>query len=110
MEMKMTDVIAKKGAIIVIENRSSYTEARTFKVKESTSYFVAKATKVGRDGIVQEYQKADSNYTYPVDFTNQSVMVIGDKDKQVKAKRLYENLKDNWFPRVEHVRDAILAA
>jgi len=97
---------AKKGDIIVIETTSSSTDAK-MKVTRYTHYALARAAKVNRQGIVIEYQKPDMGYPYTLD-RGQRVMTIADPEKQAAARKLFETIKDNWFPNAEAIKDAIL--
>lgn len=98
---------AKKGDIIVLETRSSSTDAK-MKTTHYTHYALAQAAKVNRQGIVVEYQKPDMGYPYTLD-KGQRVLTIADPEKQAAARRLFETVKDNWFPTAEAIKDAILS-
>lgn len=97
----------KRNDIIVLETRSSSTDAK-MKVTHYRHYALARAAKVNRQGIVEQYQKPDMGYAYTLD-KGQRVLTIADAEKQAAARKLFETIKDNWFPTAEAVKDAILS-
>lgn len=97
---------AKRNDIIVLETRSSSTNSK-MKVTHYTHYAFAKAAKVNRQGIVEQYQKPDMGHPYSLD-KNQRVLTIADPEKQAAARRLFATITDNWFPDAETVKQAIL--
>lgn len=106
----MTTIVnkAKKGDIVVIETKSSSTEAKTFKVTHYSYFKIAKVTKADRQGRVTLYETPTS---YPTSVSvNERVICITDPEKQAAAQRLYANIKDNWFDKREDVQKAVLAA
>lgn len=97
----------KRGDIIVLETHSSSTDAK-MKVTHYTHYAIARAAKVDRQGLVVEYQKPDMGYAYTLD-KGQRVLTILDPIKQAAARKLFETVKDNFFPTSEAIKDAILS-
>lgn len=99
---------AKKGDIVVIETKSSSTEAKTFKVSHYSYFKVAKVAKADRQGRVTLYETPTS---YPTSVSvNERVICISDPVMQDKAKALYGSIKDNWFDKREDVQKAVLEA
>lgn len=97
---------AKRNDVIVIESRHTSTDAK-MKKTEYVSYALAKAVKVNRQGIVEQYQKPDMGYAYTLD-KGQRVMTINDPAKQAAAKDLFSTIRENYFPNAEAVKAAIL--
>ena len=97
---------AKRNDIIVIETRSSSTDSK-MKITHYTHYALARAAKVNRQGIVEQYQKSDMNYPYSLD-KNQRVLTITDPEKQAAARKLFATITDNWFSDAEAIKQAIL--
>ena len=99
---------AKRNDIFLLEHSTVWTEAKTFKQSTSCYYVLAKATKVGRDGLVKEYARAHSSYTEIVDKTRDRVLVISDPVLQGAARDLYDTLKDDYFGDIGRAKSAIL--
>jgi hypothetical protein len=97
---------AKRNDIIAIESRHTSTDIK-MKKHEYVSYFLAKAVKVNRQGIVVEYQKPDMGYAYTLD-KGQRVLTIADPMKQAAARELFATIKENYFPDTQSLREAIL--
>jgi hypothetical protein len=99
---------AKKGDAIVIETKSSATNAKTFKVTHYSYFKIARCAKADRQGRVILYETPT---TYPTSVSvNERVICIGDPVLQDKAKALYAKVKDNWFDNREDIKKAILEA
>jgi hypothetical protein len=99
---------AKRNDIFLLEHTTAWTEAKTFKQTTSCYYVLAKATKVGRDGLVKEYTRAHTNYAEKIDPSRDRVMVISDRVLQSAARDLYDTLKDDYFGDIGRARSAIL--
>lgn len=98
---------AKKGDIVVIETTTSIT-AKDFKTSKYTYYKIAKCAKADRQGRVTQIEFPHSP-VYSLDAT-QRVICIADPDRQEAAKRLYANVKDNYFGTREEIQKAVLGA
>lgn len=101
-----TSTKTKTGDIIVLETHSNSTDAK-MKVTRYTHYALARAAKVNRQGIVEQYQKPDMSYPYTLD-KGQRVLTIADPEKQAAARKLFDTITDNWFTTTEVIKDAIL--
>lgn len=100
-------VKAKKGDAIVIETRGSSTDVK-MKTTRYTYYKIAKCAKADRQGRVTQIEFPHSP-VYTLDAT-QRVICIADADRQEAAKRLYANVKDNYFGTIDEIRKAVLGA
>ena len=95
---------AKRGDVVAVELTSSYTTAK-FKTERSTSYYLAKATKVS-GGLVKAYRKA--NGSEGIVDSRHRVMVISGSDVQGAARDLFDTeLGAMDFDTIEQVKDAI---
>ena len=92
--------------VIVIETRSSSTDAKMKTTRYST-FFFAYVAKVDRKGIVTEYRKQNGAYPVMLDY-NQRVRTILDADRQAEARIAFEAVEENFFTDVEDVRKLIL--
>jgi hypothetical protein len=92
--------------VIVIETRSSSTDAK-MKTTHYSSFFFAYVAKVDRKGIVTEYRKQNGAYPVMLDY-NQRVRTILDADRQAEARIAFEAVEENFFTDVEDVRKLIL--
>lgn len=95
---------AKRGDVVAVELTSSYTTAK-FKTERSTSYYLAKATKVS-GGLVKAYRKA--NGAEGIVDNRHRVMVISGSDVQGAARDLFgTELGTMDFDTIDQVKDAI---
>lgn len=95
---------AKRGDVVAVELTSSYTTAK-FKTERSTSYYLAKATKVS-GGLVKAYRKA--NGAEGIVDSRHRVMVISAPDMQGAARDLFDTeLGAMDFDTIDQLKDAI---
>ena len=94
--------------VIVIETRSSSTDAKMKTTRYST-FFFAYVAKVDRKGIVTEYRKQKGAYPVMLDH-NQRVMTILDADRQADARIAFEAVEENFFTDADDVRNLIMSA
>jgi hypothetical protein len=94
--------------VIVIETRSSSTDAKMKTTKYST-FFFAYVAKVDRKGIVSQYRKEEKAYPVMLDH-NQRVMTILDADRQADARVAFKTVEQNFFTDADDVRNLIMSA
>jgi hypothetical protein len=95
----------KRGAVVVVENNSSSTDIHG-KKNRYQYYFLAYAHRVNRQGIVTEWRKPDSHYSFSVD-ANQRILTIDLDAYQAAAQDICSRTFDNYFGDPQKVRDLV---
>ena len=100
-------VKAKLNDIVCIQTTHSFTEVNNLRTKTYKTFVLAKAVKVNRKGVVEQYVVEPNAYP---ETTNklQIVMVIGDPVRQASAKDLFNTLKGKTFSDAESVKSMIV--
>ena len=95
---------AKRNDIVAVEYTTSSTTSK-FSTEIHHHYFLAKATRVTREGIVKEFIKANGSIYKTSPFTK--VLVINGEDLQSAARELFSSSCLD-FKDMHAIKDAIL--
>ena len=98
---------AKLNDIVCIKTKHSFTEVNNLRTKIYDTFVLAKAVKVNRKGIVEQYIVEPNAYPEMVN-AFQTVMVISDPVRQAASKDLFNKLKGKTFSDAESVKSMIV--